>query len=266
MALGRMRGKLPPRHDPRVVHYGAMRSALGASIPTIPDNIDWMKGIDRDALGTLGNAPDPEFPNEPMVGDCGVVGMFRFIQAESYKLKGEFLSGTVLTPCAYQAYSEITGWNANDPSSDTGINLQDGLTYWMNKGIPLPNGTRHKIVGFFKVDFTNDAELREVIAVCGGAYVGQDIPDAWDSAGPGSVWSVEGPGTGGHCTDIMSYGPSFYDMESWAMRFQETIEAKNTYMDEAWAVISPTWANATGQTPFNMSLNDVHAAMAALNA
>lgn len=261
---GRMRGALPPRKNYKGPHYGAMRAEMGATIPPVPLVLDWLKGIDRNALGTLGNAPDPAEPNGLLVGDCGIVGMYRFIQCEQF-LSGQIMAGgEALYPCAIQAYSEISGYVQGDQTTDTGVNLQDALTYWMKTGIPLPNGSRHKIVAFFRGDYTNDAELREIVAVCGGAYVGQDIPDAYDSSVAGDTWDVAGPGTGGHCTDIMAYSPGIWDMESWAMRFPETAAAKNTYMTEAWAVISPTWAKATGQTPFNITLDQAEAAMAGL--
>jgi hypothetical protein len=267
MSSMRKRGALPVRPGQRSILYSTMRYARGApTLPAIPAALDWMRGMDRSLLGTLGNAPDPKEPNMPLVGDCGIVSMYRFIQVERFKLAGSFLDGTALTPCALQTYGEISGWQPSDPASDTGINLQDGLDYWMNTGIVLPDGTRHRIAGFFKVDPSNDAELREVVAVCGGAYVGQDIPDAYDSSNEGDTWDLEGPGTGGHCTGIFAYTPGVWDMESWAMRFPETDRAKNAYMTEAWAVVSPTWANGTGQTPFNMTLAEVDAAMTSLQA
>jgi hypothetical protein len=264
--LGRKRGKLPYVHDPAVMHYSTMRAIRGTPIPPIPPSLDWMHNIDRAGLGTLGNAPDPEFPNEPLVGDCGVVGMYRFIQTEMFHADpaGVFPSGSALTPCAYQAYHELTGWVANNPASDTGIMLLNGLKYWMNTGLPMPDGSRHKISGFFKLDQTNDAELREAVALCGGIYVGQDIPTPYDYSQPGDIWDVEGEPAGGHCTDVMSFDPTYLNMESWALRFPETAAAKNKYMDEAWTVVSATWVLTTGKTPFNMTLDEVDAAMAPL--
>jgi hypothetical protein len=258
----RKRGKLPAKFDLSVPHMSQMRSVFGLpSAPPTPASIDWMQGMDRDALGTLGNAPDPAEPNGELVGDCGIVGMYRFIQVEQFLTTGTFLGGIALYPCALQTYSEVSGWQPGNPDSDTGISLIDGLKHWMTTGIILPDGTRHKIVGFFQIDHRSDADLRQAVAECGGAYVGQDIPDAYDQSQPGDNWTVVGPPSGGHCTDIMAYDPSAYDMESWAMRFPETIAAKNAYMTESWAPVSPTWAKATGKTPFGMTLDQIDACM-----
>jgi hypothetical protein len=202
MTTLRQRGKLPAEFDLNVPHYSQMRSVYGAAAsPTIPASIDWTKGINRSLLGSLGNAPDENEPNGVLIGDCGIAGMYRFNQYESFINTGKFWNGSQLYPCALQAYTEVSGWDPNNPNSDTGIVLSNGLKYWMTRGIPLPDGTRHKIVGYFQVDYRNDADLRQVIAECGGAYVGQIIPDAYDTSQPGDIWDVEGPGTGGHCTD-----------------------------------------------------------------
>ncbi len=258
----RKRGKQAPGFDPAVLHWSQLHSARGRVRGVqIPQSIDWFKGIDRAKLGTLGNAYDPSNPTAPVVGDCGVAGMYRLEQAWDYQVKSSFVPGDQLLPCALQAYSEISGWNPNDPSTDQGIVLLNGLKYWLTKGIPWPDGTRRKIVGFFQVDHRVNADIRQVVAECGGAYVGQTIPDAYDTSNEGDIWDLEGPGNGGHCTDIMAYDPNDFDMESWAMRFAETLRAKDAYMDEAWAVVSPTWAKATGKTPFNMTLDEVEASM-----
>jgi hypothetical protein len=227
----------------------------------IPAAIDWMRGVDRASLGPLGNAYDPAHPERPVMGDCGPVGMYRIIQGEQVATGVPMLTGDQLWPCVLQAYEEIGRYVLGDPATDQGIVLIDGLKHWLNVGLPMPGGTRHRCLGFFQLDVRQLLDLHQAIAECGNVYTGQEIPSAYDSSVQGDTWDLDGPGAGGHCTPSLAYAPGLIDMESWAMRFPETERARLAYMDECYTVVLPNWAKATGLTPFGMTLDEVSAAM-----
>jgi hypothetical protein len=251
------RGKLKPGFNPNVPSWGQLHAAFGPRgadrAVQVPQELHWLKGDLNGKFGKLGNAFDPANPTAPLVGDCGVVGAIRKIQLDHWIITGEVLEWPL--ELALDLYKRWGNWNPADPSSDQGTVLVDNLTDWKLNGITKPDGTIHKIVGFFQVDYRNQQDLKTAIAVTGPLYIGQNIPDAWESS---TYWDAVGPGTGGHCTNLTGFGVAEFDEESWDEQVTETAGAVGAYMDEAWAVANPDWIEGTGKTPFGLTMQEIN--------
>ena len=163
-------------------------------------------------------------------------------------------NGTEVDPSTVdilRAYSEATGYNANDPSTDQGTVMQDGLSYWRKTGIPV-GSTRHKIVAFAQVDHTNAAELEAAVALFGAVHMGINFPgSAMDQFNNGQPWDVV-PGAkieGGHaivCARYDSTAHTPWTIITWGQEQPVTAAFMAKYLEEAWVTISPVgWAGNT---------------------
>ncbi len=178
------------------------------------------------------------------------------------------------TAQALQLYSEVTGFDPNaGPSgsnpTDQGTALQDLLAYWLKTGIPLADGTRHKILAYFEVDPLNVADMNLGTAESAGLYTGWNVPAFVEQQQtPGSIWDTGADTTsvGGHCTVSGGYlANGNREAESWGSTdYQMTPRFVSTYMDEAYVVISDTFVEKTGNTPYGIPLSVWESQMAAL--
>ena len=132
----------------------------------------------------------------------------------------------------------------------------------MTEGIELPDKTLHRIDGFIEIDTTNEAELREAVAVCGAVDFGADIPDAYDQINMGDSWLANmGQPTGGHSFGSMKFLQQMLIMLSWGFEVPMPPAAVSEYVDEGYAIVSKDWIMKTGRSPFDMSFDDIGALM-----
>jgi hypothetical protein len=167
-------------------------------------------------------------------------------------------------------YSASTGYDPSNPLTDQGGVEQDVLTYLLNTGAPIGDGTqRDKILGFVEVDIRQIDDVRRAIYDCGIAYVGFTVPKwlmACDEVPP--VWdyqpNADNSDDGGHAVIISGYAPDGFDVISWGRKYFMTIAFFLKTMDEAYAVADRAWIAATGQTPAGLTLLEIESQMAAL--
>lgn len=160
-------GRLPRKFDPRVPHFSALRYMLPA-LPQAPVSEDYYSKLP--AIGMLGN---------DQWGDCACAGAYHLLQLWQWNATGTMPNAG--TAQALQLYSEVTGFDPNaGPSggnpTDQGTALQDLLAYWLKTGIPLADGTRHKILAYFEVDPLNVADMNLGTAESAGLYTGWNVP------------------------------------------------------------------------------------------
>jgi hypothetical protein len=261
---GRRTGRRAPSpHDPNVPHWSALKAMRGIAQPPIPEALSWRKGMPT-FLGAMGNAPDPDNPEVPVAGDCADAAAGHLEQVWTFNASGTMVTRPPLK--VLQAYSESTGYVLGDPSTDNGSVLLNVLKYWMTTGMPNADGTRSKILGFFKVNPQNGDDVRRVIAECGGFYGGALIPASWPNVNPGQPWVADGPGVDGHCVPGFGYDPENIDCDSWGFGIPTATSVFTRYFDEIWAVVSMGWIEKTGKTPFGMTVATLLASLAQLQA
>jgi len=145
------------------------------------------------------------------------------------------------------------------------------MVRWARDGIVLPDGTVDKPDAVAAVDHITLGWLRYAIWRCGAVLVGLNCPTAWleddlyllDVPEAGDV-----PIAGGHCMllvgcEVTAIGYEF-DAISWGERHRTTWRAMERLADEAYAILSRDWVDASGQDPAGIEWEVAQAAMATL--
>jgi hypothetical protein len=261
-------GRLPRKFDPRVPHWSALRYKLPA-IPQAPSSESYTSGIP--AIGMMGNDD---------WGDCACAGAYHLRQLWQWNATGTMPpEGTAQ---ALQLYAEVTGFNINagppgNNPTDQGTCLQDLLAYWLKTGIPLADGTRHKILAYFEVDPLNAADLSLGTAESAGLYMGWNVPAFVEQLeSPGSILGAPPAGAdtsivGGHCTVSGGYAPSpamagaRREFESWgSTNYQMEPVFWNANVDEVYVILANDFVRTSGTTPFGLPLSVWEEQMAAI--
>ncbi|HET6607066.1 MAG TPA: hypothetical protein VFG62_10375 [Rhodopila sp.] len=256
---GRRTGRLAPSpHDPAIPHWSALKAMRGVVQPPIPEALSWRRGMPA-FLGAMGNAPGPDNPELPVVGDCTNAGAGHLQQVWTFNAGGRMVTRPAMS--VIQGYSESCGYVLGDPATDNGGLLTTVLKYWMTTGMPNADGTRETILGFFRVDPRQPEDVRRVIAECGGFYGGALIPASWSEVEQGQAWQADGPGVEGHCITGFGYNPETILCHSWGFDIPTADDVFTRYFDELYAVVSAEWIEKTGKTPFGMTLSALNASL-----
>jgi hypothetical protein len=251
-------GRRPYVRDERVPQFKAIMRDV--ELPPVPDEIDWLSALEPDC-GIYGN---DEW------GDCFFAGAYH--QAQLWLKQVSKLDASETTETVLQAYSECTGFNQNDPTTDNGTDPNDGLKYWMNTGLPTGTlGGRRKIRGFFEC---RPQDVNRVMWECGGVGLGIKVfkniqPD--DGSPPPDVWDfVPGSEVAGLHYVVAgkwSKKDGLYFIETWgaSKRYALTENYMQNGLDVAYGVISDEWVNGyTKKTPLGLTLAHWDAQMNAL--
>lgn len=248
----RVAGRLGRRpNDP-----GRVRLALGphltGPVPPNPVLVDWLSQV----------SAWPMYGND-RYGDCVFAMIGHLIEAFSTYGQGHTVE--VTEQALLDAYSSVTGFNPNDPSSDQGAVIQDALAYWLHTGI-----AGHKILAYASVNVHDQTEVDAAINVFGALCLGVNVPNsAMDQFNAGQPWTVARPDggiDGGHAIPVGYYSHSTgrTRVVTWA-RVQDVADAWwRTYVEEAWIVVAPEWLDATGHSPEGVDLHGLGEDFAAL--
>jgi hypothetical protein len=210
-------GKHDPKLDPRTLK---LAKYLPAALPDTSAARDLTVGLpwDDDVLGN----------DSYGCCTCAALGhMIKLLQVTNG------LPVTVTTEGVLAAYSAITGFRPDDPSTDNGANMLDVLKYARKTGIC---GVR--VRAFMAFDPRDELLTRAAIDLFGGAYVGLALPttaqdqDVWDVV-PGMI-----PGSwGGHAVSKVSTSPKIACINTWGVKKPETPAFEAKCADEAYAVL-----------------------------
>lgn len=259
-------GRKPRRFDPRIPHFSSLRMMLRAraSLPHAPTGIDWTAKLP----GNLGMMLNDQ------LGDCGEAGFFHFLQLCTQNAATQML--TVPDATVEQLYEDGAGFNPNatlvqgENPTDQGTDLQSLLTFLVNTGALMPDGTRHKILAFFDVDPSNPGDVDLVTAECGAVYFGFAVPAYLQALlSPPAVWDVNAQGdnsiAGGHCAISGRYTPAQRGVISWGSKaYAMTSAFWGQFVEEAYAIVDPLFIEATGKTPFGLTEADWSEQMAGI--
>jgi hypothetical protein len=218
--------------------------------PTYPASLDYLSRVNN----------YPMYLND-RIGDCTCAGAGHMIQAES--TYGQGSTQTVSDNDVLTAYEAVSGYDPSTGANDDGAVMQDVLNYWRKVGIG-----GHQILAFAELDINNMAEVKAAMSTFGSIYVGFEFPgSAMDQFNNGEPWDVV-PGAsieGGHAVHGGAY------LEDGTLKFitwgavQEMTQAFwDTYVFEAWVVITPEWLSATGFSPTGLDLHALGEELAVL--
>ena len=156
-------------------------------------------------------------------------------------------SGVTATPTDQDVltfYELCSGYNPNNPSSDSGAVMQDCLNIWRKTGIG-----GHRIGAFFEINVTDLVELKAALYLFGGLYVGLNCPNsALQQFRNGQPWDVvpnDGGIAGGHCVHLgCNVNGQDLVVTTWGRLQHVTPRFWARYMEEAWAPVSFEWISA----------------------
>jgi hypothetical protein len=252
-------GRLPAVRDDRVPFLSDLAAA--ATLPAPPDAVNFYAGIGD--WGMLGN---------DQYGDCveacvGHATLQFTTYADDPKVPTEVE--------ALKLYTEVTGFNAADPSTDNGTVIMGPgsmMTYWSQRGATF-GGQKSIAAAFAQVKLDDTALwLRQAIHYFGGVMVGINLPEnvvagdtvpyLWDDA--------TGPIAGGHCIWVDGYETLAdglcFDLVSWGARYRVTLPFLRATLEEAVVIYDRDSLDKRGVNPDDFNPTELLAAMAAIKA
>lgn len=209
--------------------------------PTYPESVDYLTRV----------SDYPMYGNDKY-GDCVWACIGHEIQAES--TYGQGSTQTVSLNDVLKGYSDVTGFDPNDPNTDNGTVIQDALNYWRKTGVG-----GHQILAFAEVDVHNMDEVKAALSTFGSLHLGINFPSsAMDQFNRGERWDYV-PGArndGGHAIHGGLYGGGVdWKIVTWGQIQEMTQSFWDHYVEEAWVVITPEWLSAQGTSPTGLDLH-----------
>lgn len=230
-------GRLPNQGRPRLRLTADLFSAEIAP----PPSVDYYSRVPASSWGMDGN---------DQVGDCTCAEVDHTTKARQVAAGNPEVRSTEAEVLA--AYTAITGWNPNDPSTDRGAEMQAVREFWLNVGVTL-GGKPNKILLFAQVDHTNHDLVKWCITRFGGLGVGINFPDsAMRQFRTGQPWDVVKGATieGGHAISAVGYDQRHVYVVTWGKVQPMTWAFWDAYVEETWADLDDDWLNAvSGQDP-----------------
>ena len=241
--------------------WSNMRLKYGSRsmVPAVT-TVDYLSGLPKD-LGVMGNAD---------YGDCYWAAI-----GHGDQIRTKFTTGTMVTQPAdtiLKWYSDGTGFNKNDPSTDQGSDPLSCFNYIEENGLLRADGSTLKLLGVFEIDPRNTGDIMEAMDAGLGVMTGFSVPQSLEDDMDKSVWQYVPSNSsivGGHEVlvakqlsptanrGLISWGRPTYEMEP---DFWDAFVTQCTV-----CVWSDTFA-ATGKSPFGMTEEQMVAEMQAIQS
>jgi len=227
-------GKLPPKIDKRTL---LLDNFLDVSAVVAPNEQDYLKR-GPGYWGMMAN---------DRVGDCTVAALSHQLQQWTANV------GSIVTcsdAAVLEGYAAISAY----PERDEGAYCIDALNWLRKTGLLGPDGKRHKIMAYAKVNPRHHGMVRAACLVGSGLYIGATLHDSiWDSV----VWDAPVPGdtlAGGHAMNIGLVG-SQLAVITWARKQPVTWAWWDAEVDECYCLISEDSLDAAGRSVIGLDLN-----------
>lgn len=255
-----MLGRQPRSYNPRVPAWSSLRTLRVPPEPAAPVSHNWLAGMPANTGMMLNDT----------LGDCVAAAIYHGRQVRSFNADGA--PGMITEPDSdvLRLYEIACGYKPSDPSSDQGGNEQAVLTYITKHGLPIgsPAKAEKLLLAFLEVDHANHADVMEAIYLCGGVYIGFNVPAfLMDNGSPPGLWDVRHSDTqiiGGHAIWIGGYDSAGVDLISWGAAYRMTWAFWDAYVDEVYATAWQDWIEKTGMTPLGLSVAQLEQQMAGL--
>lgn len=194
-------------------------------------------------------------------GDCVFADVAHRIMVRTAQV------GKIVVPTTaetLQLYSEVTGFNANDPNTDQGGDLVTTAQYMQKTGM-LVGGQRHTEDGNGVIDPANLDHIKWAICLFGCVPMGWNLPqsalDQFDADQPFDY--VKGsPIVGGHDMLGLEYRPETPNnpgwlLATWGKRWPATDAFVANYLDEVVPVGAKDFLTANGLAPSGVNLPQI---------
>lgn len=235
-------GKLPAR--PGAVKFALCNYMNTSTLPEPPADFGFETLVPQ--WGMLAN---------DQVGDCYIAGAMheeKLWCAES-QTPVQFSDTTAIS-----YYSELTGYNPADPSTDQGTDVAAALKLRRTIGVPDDTGKRHKIGAYVALKPGSVKELFYAAYYFDGVGIGLKFPQQWMTAFENGtyVWdSVTAPDyQGGHYVSAVAWRNGNPVIVSWGRLVELTTAGYEQNCDEVYAYLSPDkLENGVDRHGFNLT-------------
>jgi hypothetical protein len=245
-------GKHPPKFDKRTLQFGKY---ITKALPPAPVSVDYSQAV----------SSWPMMLNDTY-GDCTCAAAGHMIEEWTANNGNEVI---VPDPEILTAYKHFAG---NNP--DAGANMLDVLNYWRKTGIG-----GHKIAAFAALEPQNDMQARDAVDLFGNCYIGVALPDfavppggdflaiPWVVPPQGATGNAVPNPQNGHCIPAVGYDQRNLYVVTWGALKSMSWQFYETYMDEAFAVLSSDWISAKlGTAPPGFDLATLQQDLAAIKS
>lgn len=220
-------------------HSLSLSKYLTPILPFLRTSIAWERKVTNWSM--LGN---------DQYGDCVEAAAANALMTETSQ------SGSQISPSVDQVlqdYSNITGFNPNDPNTDNGTVMVDALSYYVKSGI-----VGRKILAWASVKIDSSLwEFKQAISLFGTVLVGFNVPQsAMDQFNAGQQWIIDtsSPIIGGHCVAISEYNPTQLICNTWGALQPTSLGFFPYYADEAYVMITQDWINKMKISPSGFNI------------
>lgn len=176
-------------------------------------------------------------------GDCVWAGFGHQIEQITRYGQGHTIE---ITDQDVETGYESTGFRPDDPNTDQGTNVEDGLSYWRKTGL-----AGHKIVAYAAVDVSNATEIKQAAALFGAVGIGFNFPayamDQFDAGKPWDVQKANASIEGGHYVIVVGYDGTYFYVVTWGKVQKMTPAFFRKYVDEAYVVADDEMVSAVSQ-------------------
>lgn len=239
-------GKLDKKEDERNLQLATYLQE-DVVLPEVPSRARWSRAAKKAGFAMYRNDKLP---------DCTCAAVGHAEQVFSYN------SGEPEDPSEADvlALFDATG------TRRSGRYMLDILNFWRSTGFGEEG---EKIYAFVEVNTKERKEVEAAVWLFGGIYAGLALPESAQSQHRWSVVRGDGGAAGswgGHAVWL----PDFTKMRgpvciTWGQMLEMTWGFWRTYADEAYAVISPDWADGTKDAPNGLNLDQLKADLEAID-
>jgi hypothetical protein len=213
----------------------------------VPETVDWMSQV-----GSW-----PMYANDRL-SDC--TGAMAGHAEEVWSAYGQRAQITVTEQAVIDLYSQASGYNPADPSTDKGAVMQDVYDAWHKVGL-----AGHRIDAYAELDPSNKTACKAALYFFGTLGVGINFPKSADQAFLNrQIWDynpqADNKILGGHAMHIGGVTVAGeWEGSTWGRRQVLTTDWWDAYVEEVWVPISREWIRA-GVTPAGIKIADANAA------
>jgi hypothetical protein len=156
------------------------------------------------------------------------------------------------------AYSAVAGYDPARGEPDVGCFSLDALNHWRKNGIG-----RRQVIAYVRLDHRDDTEVKTATHLFGGLFIAAQMPlDADRQFQDGKTWiptrgaAGRRGSWGGHAMHLGGYDRRGLTVTTWGRAQRMTWNWWDSYVVEAWALVSTDWINAnSGKTPLGFDMN-----------
>lgn len=228
-------GRLKPPADEKTVKLSPHLNAAA-----VPASADFYSGITY--LGMMLN---------DSLGDCTCAGDGHIVEQQT--ALGDKQELKVPDSEVLKAY-EHSGYKPGNPNTDQGWTVQAALDYLRTDGMRGQNMvtgaiTTWKIAAYGELNVKDHNEVKQAVYEFGCLSIGFDVPEsAMQQFQEGQPWTVVNgsPIEGGHCVIVVGYDADYVYVVTWGAVQKMAWAFWDTYVDQAFAVISKDWQSNSG--------------------